>query len=97
MNPKEVWIQDLGEDTYWECECTVVVTTDEAMAKKEGCTVHLIEYSAYEDLKNKNAELVEALKFYANGECFNDDGFIWGCDWYNDNVAENVLKKQGVI
>ena len=42
--------------------------------------VHVIEYSAYEKLKEQNAILIEALKFYADGDNYHTeethDGYL---------------------
>jgi hypothetical protein len=64
--------------------------------------IHVIEYSAFEKLKQDNAILIEALKFYAskkdlwisNADNWSDD--IEGLYYDEGNTAREALKKIGV-
>lgn len=63
--PKEFWIYP-DEDNHGRIENRPLFMSGE---------MHVIEYSAYEQLQSKFNEAVEVIKFYSNGGNLNRD--IW--------------------
>ena len=58
--------------------------------------IHVIEHSAYAELKAQNEKLVEALKFYAGSKDSIFEIIDEGRDWAPDNVIyESDLREGG--
>ena len=69
--PKEFWIfPQKGNDCEW-----TNLYPDASWRSETKPLVHVIEYSAYEQLQSKFNEAVEVIKFYSNGGNLSRD--IW--------------------